>query len=172
VGFRKWRTTFYLDTGTAEAAANQLIDDWTNTLRNHVRESVYAYQVYATDLLPVTADYAIIPIDEGFQRGNVPTPSELYGIEYCLAVNLTVPASRPSRKFWRAGYCESDYSDGVFNNATLASDIADDFNTIISSGLYRDVDGESWTSVLVVKPSIRRLGRTAAFDVPVPPPVG
>ena len=171
-GFRKWRTTFYADTATPLAAANQVRQDWIDQLRDTCRDKIYAYAVYAVDLNPATSAFALISIGDADQRGSIATPDELYPIEQCLAVGIEVPSSRPSRKFWRAGYCESDYTQGVFSNSTFATIIRQGFDNIAQSGNYRDVDGQEWVAVLQAKQSIRRLGRTAGFDVPTPPAVG
>lgn len=170
--YRKWSNTFFVETETAEAAASLVNDGWVNILRNHVREHVYAYQVYATDMLVATSEYIVEAIDPAFQRGVVSRPDEIYTPENCVAVSITVPASRPSRKFWRPGLTEADFGNGVFDNTTLLGQIISDFNDLIASGPFRDVDGQNWISVLGVKQSIRRLGRTAPFDVPAGPALG
>lgn len=172
IPYRKWRTTFYVDTSSTEAAASALVDSWINTLRNNVRDRVYAYQAYATDLDPESAIYSLVPIDPAFQRGALSTSADLYNFDICLAVSIAVPASRPSRKFWRPGLMESDISNGVFNNSAYADAITTDFNTIIGEGIYRDIDGDFWQAVLGIKQSNRKMGRTAAFDVPTGPPLG
>lgn len=171
-GYRKWRNTFYVDTTTPILACTQVHDGWKNILRDCVRDKVYAYQVYATDMLPSTSNYHIMAIEEGFQRGNITTPDELYAVDNCLAVNITVPVSRPSRKFWRAGYCESDYNQGVFSNTTFINLINTKFDDLIGSFEFRDIDGQLWVSTLITKPSLRTMGKTTRFDVPNPPPVG
>ena len=170
--YRKWRTTFYIDTSSTEAAASALGDSWINTLRSCVRDRVYAYQVYATDLDPESAIYSLIPIDPAFQRGDLSTTTDMYNFDICLAVAISVPASRPSRKFWRPGLMESDMTNGIFTNTALADLTTDAFNTIIEEGIYRDIDGDFWQAVLTIKQSNREMGRLAAFDVPAGPPLG
>lgn len=171
-GFKKWRTTFYLNKSTAVAAAQQLRDDWIGILGDACRDRVYAYQVYATDMVEGTSNFHLQSILPEDQRGHIPTPDELYAVENCLAVGITVPASRPSRKFWRAGYCESDYTQGVYSNSTFSTLISGKFDDLCGTGQYVDIDGQDWISTLVVKASLRVLGRTSRFDVPNPPPAG
>jgi hypothetical protein len=169
---KKWRTTFHVDEATVLAAANRVRIDWEDTLRDHTRQHIFAYEVYATDLDPDSAIYTIIPVTEAQQRGALATSAEMYPIEHCLSVTIAVPGSRPSRKFWRFGGLETDYTDGVFSNVSLAALIVDDFNTVIGGGSYRDLDGELWTGVLKSKASHRRLGRLAGFELPTAPPSG
>lgn len=167
--WRKWRNTFYIVEADAAGAADQCRNAWEVVLRNHCRAFVYAYEVYATDLVPNTSNYVLMPVDTEFQRGNLDAGSDFYALEHCLAISIAVPNSRPSRKFWRPGLLESDFVDGVFQNTTLRDQIIEDWNTMIGNNANYDVDGEPWTSVLSVKQSIRRLGRTAPFSVPAGP---
>ena len=169
VPFRKWRNTFFVLGTNVGDAASRVKNDWETILRLAVRGHVYAYQVYATDLDPDSSLFSLQAIDTAFQRGDLGVGDEIYVPEECLAVTIGVSSSRPSRKFWRPGLIEGDFTKAVYSNSTLTTATITAFAALIATESYVDPQSEPWTEVLSVKQSNRELGRTAPFEVPAGP---
>ena len=172
---RKWSNVLHVTAATSVAAAAAGVVAWEAYLRNMQNTTIFCYEVYATDKTVGTDDYAIQPVPQSVQRGTiVPAGGEHYLPKVCNAVTLTVPGSRPSRKFWRMDLREGDISEGTgFNpnyvagiNAAIAAMIAAD------PGLWQDPDGQAVTAVQKVTLTTREFGRESTVDVPLPPPVG
>lgn len=173
---RKWTNTYYVEAANPTAAAAAVAVGWTAHLRNAAYRSVFAYEVYATDLAEGTELYAVVGIPTGQQRGtlNAPADQEEYLTKACAAVTLTVPDSRPSRKFWRPGFYEGGIVDGVSIFPSIVTAIREAFEDFIDAfeGQLRDPDGQAITGVGTIKLTTREFGRTAGSDLPEPPPVG
>ena len=170
---RKWSNTFYFNVANAAAAAAALVVGWVDHLRNAADETIFAYEVYATDLVPSTSNYVVQPIAPGSRRGTIAIGSrgEVYLPKTSVAVELLVPGSRPSRKFWRPGLREADVENGdtVDPDILLLINTAfEDFVTAASPGLV-DPDTEQITAVGQFRLTTREFGRTAGADVPAPP---
>lgn len=173
---RKWGPTFYVEAASPTAAATALAVGWADSLRQTCRERVYAYEVYATDLAPLTDNYTVVSIAQGSQRGALvtPAPAEPYLPKVCVAVTLLVENSRPSRKFWRPGLYEVDITNGVTVAAPLLASIRDNFSIFVESfnGFLVDPDGQPITGVGPLRLTTREYGRESTVDVPTPPPLG
>lgn len=171
---RKWSNTYFWDAASAFVAADATRNLWNGFLKGVSRERVYCYEVYATDLAEGTTDYVVLPIAPGDQRGTLPLPaSDPYMPKVCVAVELLVNGSRPSRKFFRPGLTEADIAAGVTLDSTLAAAIADAFGDAAEgfSGL-RDVDNQPIFGVGKVRLTTREFGRESTNLVPTPPPLG
>lgn len=173
---RKWSTTFFVEAANAVAAASVGALGWEGPLRQAAKSFVFCYDVYATDLNPGTTDYANVAPALSLQRGAVaPATAELYLDKFCAAVTITVPLSRPSRKFWRYGFEEAEVSQAgrTISPAviTLIRDAWNDFIDI-NPGLLRDEDGQAYTQVANVRATTREFGRESTNLVPQGPPLG
>lgn len=171
---RKWSTTFYLNTVTAFVAANLVRVGWNQQLSFAARDRVYAYEVYATDLTEGTTDYVVLPIEPGDQRGQIPTPSsDPYLPKSCIAVELLVVGSRPSRKFWRPGLTEADIASGVTVDPALITTVRTQFEAfLMATDALRDPDDQTMFGVGSLRLTTREFGREATNLVPAPPPFG
>lgn len=172
---RKWSNTFYCEAPNAAAACALIVAGWVNYLAATCRERVYAYQVYATDLLPGTDSFFVQNIPSGQQRGTLPAlSSDPYLPKACVSITIPVGASRPSRKFWRPGLYEGDVINGVSINTTLADFIYEGWNDFIvnAEGALLDPDRQPWEANPQLRLTTREFGREATADVPIPPPLG
>lgn len=169
---RKWSNTLFANDATPLAAASRGVSLWTGALRSGARERVWCYQVYATDLAPLTDNYHVYDVEPGAQRGSLPTPAgEPYLPKACVAVALPVSGSRPSRKFWRPGLYEGDVTNGVTLSVSLADAIRDAWGTGLAAdeGYWLDPDGEQYGFLPQLRLTTREYGREATANVPVPP---
>lgn len=173
---RKWRNTYYHEAPSAVSSASAFVVSWTAFLRPAVRDRVYCYEVYATDLTPATADFAVVAVPAANQRGAKPTAGlgEPYLPKACIAVTLSVPGSRPSRKFFRPGLMEQDVVNGVSVGTGFVDDVVNAFNEFVSdlAPLLVDPDAQEITGVQKTTLTTRNFGREAGVDVPLPPPLG
>lgn len=172
---RKWSNTFYVEAPNATAAAAAVAVGWESALRGGVRANIFAYEVYATDLLPGTEDYDVVTIPSGLARGTIGLQaSQNYLLKACLGVVLRVSGSRPSRKFWRCGLNELDVVDGVSVGGTIIDLVENAFGEFLveMGGALRDPDGQPFEDVGRIYLTTREFGRTAGYDVPEAPPVG
>lgn len=172
---RRWSTTFYVEAANATAAASAIAVAWNATLKNGCDTRVFAYEVYATDQLPGTEDFAVVGIPASQQRGTIDAgASEAYLLKAAIAVELLVPNSRPSRKFWRPGLRETQVVNGVSveaNTASLVRTAFTNFLTTMGSAL-KDPDGQTFSGVGKLTLTTRQFGREAGSNLPEPPPVG
>lgn len=173
---RKWSTTFFIEAASALEAADLVRAAWVAQLRPGAATSVFAYEVYATDLLPATSDYAVVPVAPGSQRGtfNQLGGVQKYLLKACIAVTLPVTGSRPSRKFWRFGLNEDDVVDGVSLGSVVTTNVANAWTAFVGAlgAALVDPQGQAITGVSRLRLTTREFGRTAGADVPEPPPVG
>lgn len=173
---KRWSNSFFLDVANVSSAVGALAGAWVSFLRPAVHNTVFAYEVYATDLSEGTEVFQVISIPSGQQRGTMALPNdgEAYLTKACIAVTLNVTGSRPSRKFWRPGLYEGDVEQGRAPSAALASAIQTAFGEFVT-GLGEalvDPDGQVISGVGRMKLTTREFGRAAGSDLPVPPPVG
>lgn len=172
---RKWSNVLFLDAASSIAAAAAGVGVWLETLRNAQHNTIFCYEVYATDMDPATDDYTVQSVPPGQQRGTLAlTGGERYLPKVCMAVTLSVPGSRPSRKFWRVDLYEGDINEGRILNPALVTAATTAFNTLVADdpGFWKDVDGQAITGVRKVTLTTREFGRESTVDVPEPPPVG
>ena len=173
---RKWSYSFFYESGSSEQAANVFSLTWTEFLRNGHSETVFAYEVFATSVTAGDDLFTTLPIPEGQSRGAVPINGrgEQYLPKAVLSLPLTVPNSRPSRKYARPGFYETDIINGVAVAPsflfTIRSAWADALEDL--AGSLVDPDGQLITGLGVGRLTTREFGRTAGNDVPTPPPLG
>lgn len=183
IGLYKWSNVFHAVAANATGAALAGLIAWTENLIGACRNDVYCYEVYATDVVapnsaptPGTSDFATELVPAGQQRGTIAPPSTeqaLYWPDVCVNVELTVPSSRPDRKYWRPGLREFDFSaQGQLNSPALVTAINAAFTQLVIAETFVSGDAESFSGARLTKAGIRRLGRQSRFDVPPPPPVG
>lgn len=169
---RKWSNTFYLEAANPSAAAAGVVTGWTTYLRNAARTTVYAYEVYASDIVPLTDNYVVQTIPTAQARGSlaVPAADQPYLPKVCIAVPLQVPGSRPSRKFWRPGLYETDITNGVSVGSGMVNAINTSFSQFIGNlgAALVDVDGQPITTVGPLRLTTREFGRESTNLVPAP----
>lgn len=172
----KYSNVFYVNEATAfDAAANGLII-WM-AMREAMFESAYCASIYATDLVPSTANYYHLPVPVGDQRGVLaPTGGAITTHPtVCGRVDLIVPSSRPSRKFVRGGYATDVFANGMraFVGSYLLQ-LQDAFEAIITNtgGQLCDVDGQAVSTAIAMGVTTHQLGAEAFNDVPTPPSFG
>ena len=169
---RKWSTTFYVNAATALTAAQVVGSGWEQHLRNAVDSTVFAYEVYATDLNPASDDYVVLPITAGAQRGlRAGATGDKYLLKAVVAVDLRPAQGRPSRKFWRFGLYEGDVVNGVSIIPAIVSLVEGAFRDwLLSAGsTLVDPDDQQLFFVGKVRLTTREFGRTAGNEVPSPP---
>lgn len=172
----KYSNVFYVNEPTAADAAadGQII--WM-AMREAMFESAYCASVYATDLVPGTANYYHLPIPVGDQRGVLAPVGGSLTVHpiVCGRVDLIVPSSRPSRKFVRGGYATDVFANGMraFVGTYLLA-LQDAFEAIITNtgGQLCDVDGQPVVAAIAMGVTTHELGAEAFNDVPTPPSFG
>lgn len=170
----KWGNTFKINSPSAIAAAAAGVGMWVAYLRGAVRADVFCYEVYASDQIPGTQDFATQVVPEGQQRGTLAeSGDEPYWPDVALNVELLVPGQRPDRKYWRPGLTEADFVNGVFTSPTLTAAVEAAFNAAIAAASSLvDGQGNNFTAATATRVGNRRLGKLARFDLPTPPPEG
>lgn len=170
----KWSNTFYLDTPNPGAAAAAIAGGWIAHLATCVRNTVFAYEVYATSATPGDNLFSTVPIPLAQRRGTLSTVDlgEQYQFNACIGVELNVVNSRPSRKFWRPGIYEGDVVQGVSLGAGLVNATTNSFTALVAALDLLDPDGENIDSVGEIRLTSRKLGRQAGNDIPQQPPFG
>lgn len=170
---RKWSTTAYVDAPSAVAAAAAGVVGWTQLLRGGVNNTIFCYQVYATDLSPDTDNYVVQEIPDGSRRGTRnPADGEKYLTKAVATVEVLVAGSRPSRKFWRVGLTEGEVTNGTTLSPAVVSAVTAAFQNLVGEETFCDPDGQLYTGVGRITLGTREFGRTAGADVPEPPAVG
>lgn len=174
----KWSNTFFISAPNAPSAAAIIAGAWQSALRNAVRNTVFAYEAYATSVLEGDEDYSVVPIPAANSRGFLPVPAgagQQYAPNICVAVSMrTLGGGRPSRKFWRPGLYEGDVDNGINVNADLVNAIETSFASFIENAgeFLVDPDGQEFEQIVIARLSNRKLGREASENLPAPPPVG
>lgn len=172
----KYSNVFYVNEPTAADAAADGLIIW-GAMRAAIFESAYCYSIYATDLVPGTANYYQMAVPAGSQRGLlVPIAgAQTYNPIVCGRVDLLVPNSRPSRKFVRGGYATDVMANGgraFVGTYQLLLQEAFDQILIDTGGQLCDVDGQPVSGTQTLGVTTRELGREAFSDVPTPPAFG
>lgn len=168
----KWSNIFYVNADDAAEAAAIGVTAWSSHFADCFRTNVYCYEVYSRDTLPVTVDFAIVPVDAGDQRGSNSVATAPLPSFNVVRVDLNVPAARPMRKFLRLPVDESDIVDGSWSNEGYATGINGFLTGMISTYFLVNPDGVSLTSAVFKGITSRRLGKLAYTAVPSGPPVG
>lgn len=172
---RKWSTTIYIEAASSVAAAAAGVGMWVSFLRQACRNTVFCYEVYATDLVPGTSDYTVQGVPAGSQRGTLALTGlgEPYLPKACISVTIPVTGSRPSRKFWRPGLFEADVVNGEGLLTTIGDVVKAQWDAALAAASsLRDPDNELLTANVTVRLTTREFGRESTNLPPEPPPVG
>ena len=173
---RRWSTTFFVEASNPTAAASFGTGLWISALRPATADHVFCYEAYATDLDPSTEAYDVVAVPSGQQRGTNTTlfTAEKYLLKACLAVEMKVTASRPSRKFWRPGLTEGTIVGGTAVSEDVLTATRAAWENLLTAGgtFLRDPDGQSFSSIGTIKLTTREFGREAGSNLPTPPAVG
>lgn len=170
---RKWSNTAYVTAPSSTTAAAAGVAAWVSYLALATDNSVFCYEVYATDLTPGTDDYATQSVPPSQQRGDRATPGgEKYLLKAVATVTINVPGSRPSRKFWRMGLHEADVVNGADLNVATLEALTIGLGQFAGDETWADPDGQLYASVGRIHLSTREFGRYAGNDVPSPPALG
>lgn len=174
----KWSNVWYIDAADVAAAAAQMATIWSTILRTTCNVLVYAYEVYASDLLPTSVEFTTLPIAPGSQRGTsaeiTGDGTDLYTPTVALRIDLTVPGGYASRKWVRVGLNEPAVAPGgnIMANTAWQEEIRDAYYaTTVVSGVV-DESGNAFSGVTFVGIRSKRLGKFARFDMPTPPAFG
>lgn len=168
---RKWTTTAFVDAASAIMAGAAAAAAWTAYLRAATFDTVFCYEVYASDMVPGTDNYYTQSITPGSQRGTIASSGmgEPYLLKACVTTSLNVTGSRPSRKFWRPGLYELAVVNGVGITTALDTAIRNAWAGLCSDETFVDPDGQLYNSVGTLRLGTREFGRYAGNDVPSPP---
>lgn len=165
----KWSNTWYVDAPSVSEAASIGSAMWAEYLRTAAIEAAFCYEIYATDLNPLSSTYFLYSPPAGDQPGTIVATGDLYIPDAVVRVDLTVASSRPSRKFHRPPLWEAVVDNGRSLGTSILSAVTNAYNGVLSEFPVRDESGNSFTSVSVRGLTIRRLGRDAYNDVPDAP---
>lgn len=169
-GAFKWSNVFFVDAASATAACDYAITLWDSHWRKAHTTTAFMYEVYASDLLPTTVDYAIKShLLTSSIFGAIAPSGDLMPVFVVARVDLNVPNSRPSRKYVRAPYYEGAVATDNLVGTALAG-LQDAANGVVGSGI-RDESGAVITSATLKGITSRRLGKFAFVGVPGKPVV-
>lgn len=174
----KWSNIWYVDAADVEAAANQMITVWEDILRPSCTQMVYAYEVYASDLVPDTTNFTTIGIVPGHQRGTSSTATgdgtDFYTPAVALRIDMHVAGGFASRKWVRVGLNEAAVAPGglTMSNTSWQTAISNAYNDVTEVSGMVDESGHPFTGATLVGIRAKRLGKFARFDLPIPPAFG
>jgi hypothetical protein len=169
---------WYIQETTVNAAAAKMVDLWADFLRTCCSPLVYAYEVYASDLLPTTVEFTTLPITPGSQRGTIGglggDVTNLYNPQICSRFDLTVPGGFSSRKWMRCGLIEGAIAPGGLSiSSTFWSDLqAAALADVIADAAVRDESGNAFSGIVDKGLQAKRLGKFARYALPTPPAFG
>lgn len=169
-GAFKWSNVFFVDAASATAACDYAITLWDSHWRQAHSATAFMYEVYASDLLSTTVDYAIKPhalTPSIF--GAVAASGDLMPLFVVARVDLNVTNSRPSRKYVRGPYYEGGVNTDNLTGTSLTG-LQTAANGVVGSGI-RDESGAVITSATLKGITSRRLGKFAYVGVPGKPVV-
>lgn len=174
----KWANVWYIEADDVNAAADQMRTLWTTILRTHCGVLVYAYEVYASDLLPSTVEFTTLPISPTVQRGlgtgQTGDGNDLYNPDIVLRIDLPVAGGFASRKWVRVGLNEAAVAPGgrFMSNTTWQNGILNDYIDVATTLGVVDESGNSFVGATLVGLRTKRLGKFARFELPIPPAFG
>lgn len=173
----KWSNTYFVEAETATEALSAAANIWLNGERLFHNQLAFAYEFYVNNtadphFTPGTVGTVLPEVRRGLRPATVLDVPQVLPSFNVVRVDYPVPASRPSRKFYRVPLLESDVSDQQVSVA-LAEDLQEGANYIASLPAIRDPDGQPYGGVGVNRGiTSRRLGREAALAVPTGPAFG
>lgn len=163
----KWSNRYFVEAADAVSAAALGNGFWTRERLFHNADA-FAYQFYATDLVPNTTNFAYATPAAATQFGAWVQGGDWYADFVCVRVDMTVPNSRASRKFFHIPLRESDVTDGKVISAGLLAAISTGMGQIVAVAQLRDESGNAITGFVNHGITSRRLGRQAYHDIPQP----
>lgn len=166
----KWSNIYFVDRASAQDAAATMGPAVWNRERGFHSTDAFAYEAYASDLVPNTSNYAIVPITAN-QHGLWSASGDLLPSFCALRVDITISGpSRPSRKFYRIPLRETDWTGSGISTG-LAAAVDSGVASLVALPELRDESGNQVSSFVVRNVTSRRLGRHASEDVPTNPGV-
>lgn len=168
----KYSYVYYANLANVSEAAAKGAEIWEALKQGH-GEYAYCASVYASDLTPVTAIYEEIAIPSGDQRGLVNYGSNVnaYHPEVCYRQDMTVTASRPSRKYFRLAWTEDDLAPGGRTIISSSQDVINGMTVALAAVEdLCDVDGQPLVGFVNKGVTTHDLGRDSFALVPPPPP--
>lgn len=163
----KWSNVYYDEAPDANTAADHGLGIW-NRERIFHNTNVFCYEVYASDLVPNTINFVQKPPLAAQQFGQYASTGEWYASFACVRVDLLVPQSRASRKFYHLPLVEGDVVNGASLVTACANAIASGMDQIVAVASLRDESGNNITDWVNHGITSRRLGRQAFHDIPAP----
>lgn len=163
----KWSNVYYDEAPDASTAADHGIGIW-NRERIFHNTNVFCYEVYASDLVPNTVNFVQKKPTALLQYGQYASTGEWYASFACVRVDLLVPNSRASRKFFHLPLVEADVVNGLSLVSGCNAAIASGMDQIIAIASLRDESGNNVTGYVNHGITSRRLGRQAFHDIPQP----
>lgn len=163
----KWSNVYYDEAPDASTAADHGLGIW-NRERNFHNTNTYCYEVYASDLVPGTVNFVQKRPIAAQQYGLYGGTGDWYASFACVRVDLLVPLSRASRKFFHIPLQEGDVINGVSFAAGLIAAITTGMDLIVAITSLRDESGNVVTGWVNHGLTSRRLGRQAFHDIPQP----
>lgn len=166
----KWSNVYYTDAPDVATAAGRGLGYW-NRERIFHDTTTFLYEVYASDLVPLTQNFTTLPAVDGQEFGQYLDATELYHPSIVLRVDFLVPSSRPSRKFYRIPFREGTVVNGVGTLAAFTAAATDGLDQLLALGAQAPVDesGNGFTGYVIRGLTTRRLGREAHEGVPAAP---
>lgn len=174
----KWSNVWYIDAADVAAAASQMATVWEDILRTTCSVMVYAYEVYASDLLPESVDFTTLAIAPAVQRGTSSGPTgdgtDLYNPNIVLRIDLGVAGGYASRKWVRVGLNEVAVAPGglIMSNTTWQAGIIAAYDDVTEVSGMVDESGNPFTGASLIGLRVKRLGKFARFELPIPPAFG
>jgi hypothetical protein len=163
----KWSNVYYDEAADVSTAADHGIGIW-NRERNFHNTNVYCYEIYASDLVPGTVNFVQKKPIAAQQYGQYGSTGEWYASFACVRVDLLVPASRASRKFFHLPLVEADVNNGASLVSSAITAITTGMDLIVAITSLRDESGNNITGWVNHGITSRRLGRQAFHDIPQP----
>ena len=163
----KWSNVYYDEAPDASTAADHGLGIW-NRERPFHNTNVYCYEVYASDLVPGTVNFVQKRPTAAQQYGQYGSTGEWYASFACVRIDLLVPLSRASRKFYHVPLVEADVVNGASFVPALITALTTGLDQIIAVASLRDESGNNVIGWVNHGITSRRLGRQAFHDIPQP----
>lgn len=164
-----WSYVWYVEAADVDAAAVVGRDEIWPSLAVCHKTIAFCYEIYASDLVPSTTNYTVIGVDAGDQPGLVTGSGQLYRATSVCRVELNVAGGRPSRKYLRLPFDETEVTNGIVIETSAIDDINGTFTDIVAITSLRDESGNLFTGYTIKGVTDRRLGKLARNAVPPSP---
>lgn len=163
----KWSNVYYVEATGPTNAVGIGSGIWTRE-RNFHHTDTFCYQIYASDLVPNTINFAYGAPTAALQFGTYAGAGEWYTDFTCVRVDLFVPNSRSSRKFYRPPFREGDIANGLTLAPAFLAALTTGMDQIRALPELRDESGNPITGWANMGITSKRLGRDARHDIPSP----